>query len=213
MYERHCWRYWYCSIYFLLGHKIEHYHCHELWFACCTTCNLNFSSPKLENGLKKHIWNVTRIKYGFVELVVRRFVSDSLPHGHIGFIVSLKLCRNLCSFNYSLNLVHFVHLVSNFKPLKSWIAKTEIPVGLIKLRILDLNVFIKSMFLSSSLRFPHSIAQCWKKNYSKTLVLRERFLLIFELKIELNIFLHYHMEWGSFDGKIVANPRIFCERR
>ena len=38
-----------------------------LWFAYC---NLIFSSLLLENWLKKHFWNVAKIKYGFVELVV-----------------------------------------------------------------------------------------------------------------------------------------------
>ena len=42
-------------------------------------CNLIFSSLKLENGQKKHVRNVARIKYGFVELVVILFL---LIQGH-----------------------------------------------------------------------------------------------------------------------------------
>ena len=55
---------------FLLGHKIEHYHCHELWFGYCNTCTLIFSLLKLENGLKKQVRYVAVIKYGFLVLVV-----------------------------------------------------------------------------------------------------------------------------------------------
>ena len=39
------------------------------------TCNLIFSSINLENGLKKHAWNVARIKHGFAELVVILFTT------------------------------------------------------------------------------------------------------------------------------------------
>ena len=65
---------WHCSIYFLLGDEIEHYHCYGLSFGHGNHCNLIFSSLKLENGLKKHVWNVARIKYEFVELVVILFI-------------------------------------------------------------------------------------------------------------------------------------------
>ena len=54
---------------YLLGHKIEHYHYHELWFAYCNTCTLTWSLLKLENGMKKHITNVDEIKYEFAKLV------------------------------------------------------------------------------------------------------------------------------------------------
>ena len=40
-----------------------------------------------------------------------------------------------------------------------------------KFRILDLNVFVKSIFLSSSLRFLYASAQFGKKDYSKIVVL------------------------------------------
>ena len=69
VHEHHCSRWWYCSIYYLLGHKIEHYHYHELWFAYCNTFTLTWSLLKLENGIKKHITNVEEIKYEFVKLV------------------------------------------------------------------------------------------------------------------------------------------------
>ena len=73
MYKHHSLRKWYWSIYFLFGHQIKHYHCYELWFAHCNHCNLIFSSLKLENGLKKYVRNVARMKYEFVELVVILF--------------------------------------------------------------------------------------------------------------------------------------------
>ena len=43
----------------------------------CNTCNLFFSSLKLENGLKKHVRIFARIKYGFVELVVILFTFNT----------------------------------------------------------------------------------------------------------------------------------------
>ena len=38
--------------FFFFCHEIEHYHCHELWFAYYNSCTLIFSSLKLQNGLK-----------------------------------------------------------------------------------------------------------------------------------------------------------------
>ena len=40
-------------------------------------CNLIFSSSKLENRLKKHVRDVTRMKYGFVKLVVILFFCNT----------------------------------------------------------------------------------------------------------------------------------------
>ena len=42
----------------------------------CDSCNLFLSSLKFENGLKKHVRNVARVKYEFVELVVIRFTFN-----------------------------------------------------------------------------------------------------------------------------------------
>ena len=47
-----------------------------------------------------------------------------------------------------------------------------------KFRILDLNVFIEFMFLSSLLRFPHVSAQHGKKDDSKVLVLAGKVFII-----------------------------------
>ena len=58
------------QFYFLLDQEIQHYYYHGLRFTYSNNCNLFFSSLKPENGLKKQVQNVTRIKHGFVELVV-----------------------------------------------------------------------------------------------------------------------------------------------
>ena len=63
--------------------------------------------------------------------------------------------------------------------LISWTAKTEFSLGLAKFRILDLNAFIESIVLRSSLKFPHASAQCWKKDDSKGLVLAGKVLSAF----------------------------------
>ena len=74
---------------FLLCHEIEYYHCHKLWFAHCNPCNVIFSSLKLGNGLKKYVWNVARIKYGFVKLVVILFLLVTLNHKTWCFLIAL----------------------------------------------------------------------------------------------------------------------------
>ena len=61
----------------------------------------------------------------------------------------------------------------------SWTVTTEFSLGLTKFRILDLNVFIKSIFLSSSLRFLHASAQCGKKDDSKASVLSGKLSNVF----------------------------------
>ena len=38
--EQHYLRQRYCSVYFLPGHKIEHYHCHELRFTYCKLAHI-----------------------------------------------------------------------------------------------------------------------------------------------------------------------------
>ena len=61
----------------------------------------------------------------------------------------------------------------------SWTSKTEFSLGLTKFRIHDLNVFIEFIFLSSSLRFPHALAQCGKKDDAKVLVLAGKVFILF----------------------------------
>ena len=65
------------------------------FFAYYNTCNLTFSLLKLEHRLKKHIRNVTRIKYGFVEQIAILFA----------FIIRCDYviadCIFFCSENFS----------------------------------------------------------------------------------------------------------------
>ena len=61
----------------------------------------------------------------------------------------------------------------------SWTSKPEFSVGRPKFRLLDLNVFIEFIFLSSSLRFPHASTQYGKKDDSKVLVLAEKVFILF----------------------------------
>ena len=44
-------------------------------------------------------------------------VSTSVPHGHIGFTVSLKPCLNLCSFKW---VYGSLNRDNNFTPIGSW---------------------------------------------------------------------------------------------
>ena len=71
--------------------------------------------------------------------------------------------------------------LDNWKIQWEWLKigiKTEFSLGLTKFRILDLNVFIEFMFLSSLLRFPHVSAQHGKKDDSKVLVLAGKVFII-----------------------------------
>ena len=91
-------------------------------------------------------------------------------------IISLKLCRNLCSFRW---LKSNLKRVNSFTPLISWTSKTEVSLGLTKFMMLVLNVFIEFIFLSSSLRFPHASAQWGKKDDSKVLFLAGKVFILF----------------------------------
>ena len=94
-------------------------------------------------------------------------------------IIPWKLCRNLCSFKW---LKPSLKRVNSFKPLISWISKTEISLSLTKFRILVLNVFVEFIILGSLLRFPHAPAQCGKKDHSKILVLVGKVFILFWVK-------------------------------
>ena len=83
-------------------------------------------------------------------------VSVSRPHLHIGSIVFLKRCLSLCSFKW---LKFNLRRVSSLRPLLSCIAKTEFSLGLIKLRIIYLNLFTDTMFRISSLSAHHSLIE------------------------------------------------------
>ena len=79
--------------------------------------------------------------------------------------------------------------VSNFTPLVSRFAKTGFYLCPMKLRTLDLNLVIESIFLISSLSVLHSLAQCGKKNdVSNDLLLAGKVSFSFELKMEMSKF-------------------------
>ena len=61
----------------------------------------------------------------------------------------------------------------------SWTLKTEFSLGRTKFRILDLNVVIEFIFLSSSQKFPHASAQYGKKDDSKVLVFAGKVFILF----------------------------------
>ena len=79
--------------------------------------NLIFSSLKLENGLKKYVWNVTRMKYEFVELVVIlfTFIQDVIKlfllilpekNSHCAWWkLSLLISDVLICFNYCIDVL------------------------------------------------------------------------------------------------------------
>ena len=83
-------------------------------------------------------------------------VSVFTQHLHIGSIVSLKPCLNLCSFKW---LQFNLRRVSSLRPLMSWTAKTDFSLGLIKLMIVSLNLFTDTMFRISSLKAHHCLIE------------------------------------------------------
>ena len=101
-------------------------------------------------------WFVLTLKYSLQRKRKWSFVSVSIPHLHIGSTVFLKLYLNLCSFKWL--KVYFRRAVS-FMPLMSRIAKTEFFLGLIKLRIISLNLFTDTMFRISSLSTHYSLKE------------------------------------------------------
>ena len=94
----------YSSIYFLLGHEIQHYHCHELRFAYCNTCDLIVFIIKAwkwtEETHPKHRWNkiwICQISCDFFTF------SRSFSCFHMLFI-----------FINSVNLNVFIYILSGF---------------------------------------------------------------------------------------------------
>ena len=130
---------------------------------------------------------------------------------HIGLSVSLKLSRNLCSFRW---LKFNLKQVSKFKPVILWTAKMEFSLGLTKLRILNLNVFLESMFLGSSLRFPDSLAQQGQNDDSKTLVPPLKLFIDFWVayRVEYGISLSYgeiNPSWKEIDRLFLLNQLFY----
>ena len=107
---------------------------------------------------------------------VMKCCSGSRPHVHMGSTVSLKLCRNLCSFK---RLKFNLRRLNSLIPLVSSISKTEFPLGLIKLRIVILSLLIDLIFLVLSLSLLHPLMHYGKNEFSNTLVLAGIGLILF----------------------------------
>ena len=101
--------------------------------------------------------------------------SISEPQSHIALTVSLKLCRNLCSFKW-LNPKR--SLVSNFIPIGSCIEKTERLFTLMKLSSSDLNLPKDSAFLIMLSNLFHSLIQYGKNECLKLSVRDENVLRV-----------------------------------
>ena len=69
--------------------------------------------------------------------------------------------------------------LNNVIPLISCISKTEFPLGLMKLRIVALNLLTGSIFLILLLSLLHSLIQYGKREFSNTLVLAGIVLILF----------------------------------
>ena len=91
----------------------------------------------------------------------------------MGSTVSLKLCQNLCSFK---SPKFDPRRPNNLIPLVSCTSKTELPLGLIKLKIVTLNLFIDFKLLLLWLSLRHSLMQYGENEFSNTLVLARNWL-------------------------------------
>ena len=72
--------------------------------------------------------------------------------------------------------------VNNLIPLVSCIPKTEFPLGLIKLRIITLNLLIDSVFLILLLSLLLSIIHNGKNEFSNALVLAGILIVFFDVE-------------------------------
>ena len=114
-------------------------------------------------------------------------VFGSEPQLHIGFLVSKKLCLNLCSFR---RLKFSIKKVSNLMLLMSWIAKTEFTEVLTKLSNVFLNNIGEGIDSMSSLKLFHSWEQLWKN-------------VLFKLTVLEAVCLQYSLLWIWF-GRLVC---------
>ena len=100
------------------------------------------------------------VKYNLQRKKKSRVVFVSRPGLHIGLTVSLKPCLNFCLFKW---LKFNLRRVTNLRPLMLCIAKKELSLGLIKLKIIFLNLFTDTMFPISSLNTHHFLISFDKK--------------------------------------------------
>ena len=100
----------------------------------------------------------------------KKWVADSIswPQLHKGFIVSWKLCLNLCSLKW---LRPSLSLVISLIPLGLWISKKEFGEGRMKVSIFSLKTEILLEFLRFGSKLFHSIIADGKKNFWKSYAL------------------------------------------
>ena len=98
----------------------------------------------------------------------KKWVADSIswPQLHKGFIVSWRLCLNLCYLKW---LRPSLSLVISLIPLGLWISKTEFGEGRMKLSIFSLKTEILLEFLRLGSKLFHSIITDGKKEFLKKL--------------------------------------------
>ena len=93
------------SIYFFLNHEIQHYYSRQLWFVDYDNCNYFFLSLKLENELKKRVWNVTGIKNRFLtfDVIFLLSIQDAIKCFFLILVMQQdkKLLLHGCSKNLS----------------------------------------------------------------------------------------------------------------
>ena len=142
----------------------------------------------------------------------KKWVADSIswPQLHKGFIVSWKLCLNLCSLRW---LRPSLSLVISLIPLGLRISKTEFGEGRMKLSIFSLKTEILLEFLRLGSKLFHSIITDGKKEFLKKLC----FVLIRGILLSVLVAYGVHltgMRWkGILDvhfWKLYKRDKVIC---
>ena len=142
----------------------------------------------------------------------KKWVADSIfwPQLHKGFIVSWKLCLNLCSLKW---LRPSLSLVISLIPLGLRISKTEFGEGRMKLSIFSLKTEILLEFLRLGSKLFHSIIADGKKGVLKNLY----FVLIRGILLSVLVAYDVHltrMRWKRYFGclflKTYERDKVSC---
>ena len=128
----------------------------------------------------------------------KKWVVDSISwlQLHKGFIVSWKLCFNLCSLKW---LRPSLSLVISLIPLGLWQSKKEFGEGRMKLSIFSLKTEILLEFLRLGSKLFHSIIADGKKEFLKKLC----FVLIRGILLSVLVAYDVHltgMRWKRYFG-------------
>ena len=119
----------------------------------------------------------------FKSFSLKSVVSGSRPYVHMRSTMLLKLCQKLCSLKWrKFNFIRLKNIIS----LVSCISKIDFPLGLIKLRIVTLNLLIDFIFLILWSSLLYSLMQYEKNEFSNTLALARIGVFL----RELDTFLH-----------------------